>query len=219
MCTRRSKDAAGRRKVITVEYLDETTDINRENFLYFIGIDPSYSSTGIVVLDTTTNNQPLKAFTVKAGSSSERFAERVKKVLDKIDELMVEYDVKSTLVVMEGAAFASEFGAFKLGKLSGVIEYHLHALGLNYCLVAPTFLKKVACGNGAASKVDVRRGILQRWGYSSLSTDINDAYTLAQIAKGALPLPKPKKVPKKRVSKKGSVTQDASEAEENYNLF
>lgn len=219
MCARRSEDAAGRRKVITVEYLDETTDINRENFLYFVGIDPSYSSTGIVVLDTTTNTQPLKAFTVKAGHSSERFAERVQKVLDKIDELVVEYDVKSTFVVMEGAAFASEFGAFKLGKLSGVIEHHLHSLGLNYCLVAPTFLKKVACGNGAASKLDVRRGIHQRWGYASLSDDINDAYTLAQIAKGALPIPKPKKTVKKRTSKKGTVVQDVSEAEDNYNLF
>lgn len=219
MCARRSEDAAGRRKVITVEYLDETTDINRENFLYFIGIDPSYSSTGIVVLDTTTNTQPLKAFTVKAGSSSERFGERVKKILDKIDELVVEYDVKSTFIVMEGAAFASEFGAFKLGKLSGVIEYHLHSLGVEYCLVAPTFLKKVACGNGAAAKDDVRRGILSRWRYSSLSNDINDAYTLAQIAKGALPIPKPKKVPKKRVSKKGTVAQDVSEAEDDYNLF
>ena len=217
MHARRSSDAAGRRKVITVEYLDETTDINRENFLYYIGIDPSYSATGIVVLDTTHNTEPLRAFTVKAGSSTEKFAERVQKVLDKLEELLLEYPVGSTYVVMEGAAFASEFGAFKLGKLSGVIEYFLHKSGLTYNLVAPTFLKKVACGNGAASKPQVMAGVRKRWGFQSLSNDINDAYTLAQIAKGALPLPPPPKPVKRKPRKKADLV--ATETSQNFDLF
>lgn len=212
MPTRRSKDSAGRRKVITVEYLDENSDINRDNFLYYIGIDPSYSSTGVVVLDPTTNNEPLKAFTIKAGASTEKFAERVQKVLDKLAELLVEYPVGSTYVVMEGAAFASEFGAFKLGKLSGVIEYFLHSQGVTYNLVAPSFLKKVACSNGAASKQQVRDGVRKRWGFSSLCSDINDAYALAQIARGALPLPPPPKVTKRR-NKKEVVQYDNQSTE------
>lgn len=207
MPTRRSTDAAGRHKVVTVEYLDENTEINRENFIYFIGIDPSYSATGIVVLDNTPETKPLEAFTIKAGSSSDKFGKRLQYVLDKLESLLVKYPVGSTYVVMEGAAFASEFGAFKLGKLSGVIEYFLHSQGVDYSLVAPTFLKKVACGNGNASKPQVKEGILKRWQFASLSSDINDAYTLAQIAKGALPLPKPAKPPKRRIARTGKLSK------------
>lgn len=43
---------------------------------------------------------------------------------------------------MEGASFASEFNAFKLGKLSGVVEFFLGENKVSYSLVALTYVKK-----------------------------------------------------------------------------
>lgn len=178
----------------TPEYLTEDSEINVENYTYFVGIDPSYSSTGLVVL-RDDSEEPLVAVSIKAGAPHEFFYERLKKLLDRIDEIVLSYPIEDIYVVMEGAAFASEFAAFKLGKLSGVLEYHLASLGIDYSLVAPTYVKKVATGSGAADKAKVMQGVKERWGFSHGCNDITDAYAMAQIAKGSKPINK--KVPKK----------------------
>lgn len=157
-----------------------------------MGIDPSFSSTGIVVL-TNAGDSPIVATTIKAGLPNQKFFKRMKILLDKLAEIVLLYPVEETLVIMEGSAFASEFNAFKLGKLSGVIEYWLGSQNLDYGLVAPSTVKKVATGKGVASKEQVMAGVESRWGFKHKSNDVCDAYTLAQIAKGAEPLPsKPK---------------------------
>ena len=191
---------AGKKRTTTVEYLDASTNHNPENSLYYVGIDPSYSSTGVVILDTDSNT-PLVAEKIKAGGPKDKFYKRVKILLDKIEAHMVHYKHGNVFVVMEGAAFASEFGAFKLGKLSGVLEYYLGSNGIAYSLVAPSYVKSVATGNGAASKEGVIKGVRSRWGYVNSSNDINDAYVMAQIARGAKPLPKLQH--KKQQSKEG----------------
>lgn len=180
----------GKRKV-TKEYLNETSDVCLDNYTVFIGIDPSFSATGFVIL-TVNSDTPVVATTIKAGSSSDFFHKRLKILLDKLKAYMVQYPTGSIHVVMEGASFASEFNAFKLGKLSGVVEYFLGELGIDYHLVAPTYAKQVAAGNGAASKQAVMHGVKSRWGFSTHNDNIADAYTLAQIAKGEKPLPKTK---------------------------
>lgn len=179
-------------RTVTVEYLDENTDVNIDNILYFVGIDPSYSSTGLVVLDNK-NNEPVIAMTIKAGVPTERFHDRIKKLLDKLAECILKYNLEDVYVVMEGASFASEFNAFKLGKLSGVVEFFLGENKVSYSLVAPTYVKKVASGSGNANKEQVIKGVRERWGYRHSNSDINDAYTMAQIARGAKPLPRPAK--------------------------
>lgn len=194
-------------KGITPEYLtEESNDFNRDNYLYFIGIDPSYSSTGVVVLGKETN-EPLEAFTVRAGTSTNRFYDRMKLAIDKINEVMIKYPMDSTYVVMEGGAFASEFVTFKLGKLAGAFEYYLGSLGVNYSLVAPTYVKKVATGKGNSTKASVITAVRNRWEFVSASDDINDAYVMAQIARGVRNTGEDvrnEKPRKRRVYKKGS---------------
>lgn len=175
----------------TLEYLTEEDTPDITAFKYFVGIDPSYSSTGFVVLDE--DGVVLEAEAFKAGKPGEPFCQRLQNLLDQIRTSMVQYDVRKMFIVMEGASFASEFNAFKLGKLSGVLEYFLGINSYKYALVAPTFAKKVATGTGAANKFKVMQGVQERWGFVSHSDDIVDAYVMAQIARGERPIPKPKK--------------------------
>lgn len=176
------------KKPVTVEYLDETTVVDRSQFNYFMGIDPSYSSTGLVVLDNEVNNiTPLIATTIKAGLPGETFIQRMTSLISSLESILKDYPPTEILTVMEGAAFASEFGAFKLGKLSGVLEYWLASHNYQYYLVAPPYAKKVASGKGNATKVQVINGVRKRWGYKHKSNDVNDAYTMARIAQGAQP--------------------------------
>lgn len=64
----------------TPEYLTEESEINVENYTYFVGIDPSYSSTGLVVL-RDDSDEPLVAISIKAGAPHEFFYKRLKNYL------------------------------------------------------------------------------------------------------------------------------------------
>lgn len=184
----RPRRKAKNNRIITPEYLDESVDLDVSMFDYFVGIDPSFSSTGVVILDREGNT--VYAAAHAAGKPNMPFYERLEILLDKIDAAMVQLSTDKVFVVMEGAAFASEFNVFKLGKLSGVLEYYLGTSNYQYSLVAPTFAKKVATGKGAASKNEVIAGVRMKWGFESSSSDINDAYVMAQIARGARPTTK-----------------------------
>lgn len=70
------------KKKNTIEYLDDTCDIDRKVYKYFIGIDPSYSSTGFVILDCEpTNPKPIVAAKIKAGLPHEPFYARLDALL------------------------------------------------------------------------------------------------------------------------------------------
>jgi len=181
--------AKAKKAKATVEYLDEKTVVDRSTFNYYLGIDPSYSSTGIVLLPHESREiEPLIACTIKAGKPGDTFIARMNSLITQLETLLKDYPASAILVVMEGAAFAAEFGAFKLGKLSGVLEYWLATHGYTYYLVAPPYVKKVACSNGAATKVQVINGVRRRWKYKHKSNDVNDAYVMARIAQGSKPL-------------------------------
>ena len=49
-------------------------------------------------------------------------------------------------------------------------------------VVPPALVKRFATGNGQATKDDVRRAILRKWGLSLLQEDQADAFVLAKIA-------------------------------------
>ena len=83
----------------TPEYLTEESEINVENYTYFVGIDPSYSSTGLVVL-RSDSDEPLVAISIKAGAPHEFFYKRLKKLLDKLDEVVLSYPIDDIYVVM-----------------------------------------------------------------------------------------------------------------------
>lgn len=174
------------KRTITVEYLTEDSPFTQSDYLYYVGIDPSYSSTGLVILDGI-HNIPLVNCHIKAGNPKDPFYVRIRKLLDVLSDNLLHFNTDDIYVVMEGAAFASEFNAFKLGKLSGVIEYFLGEHKIAYSLVAPTFAKKVATGKGSADKLAVMQGVRNKWGFRSNCDDENDAYVMAQIARGARP--------------------------------
>lgn len=148
---------------------------------YYVGIDQSYSSTGVVVLSVGGQQcKPITAITIKAGGPNDPFGKRLDIVVKAILECLPK--TKNCLVCMEGGAFASEFNTFRLGELSGVLRYILYKEGYELELVQPTTLKKFVTGNGSATKVMMAEHVSARWGYEHPSDDVIDAYGLARVA-------------------------------------
>ena len=147
------------------------------NFTKFVGIDQSYSSTGVVVID----GDSITARAIKAGTPKDPFHIRLSDLITKIKVLLP--DPKDTLIYMEGAAYAATYNVFMLGELSGALKMFFYQSGYAYEIVQPTVLKKFATGSGQANKKMIKESVQERWGFKSGCDDINDAFVLAQIAK------------------------------------
>lgn len=141
----------------------------------YVGLDLSYSSTGAVKIDG--DNVEVAAF--KAGTPKDSFEKRVKELWLKISRFLPQPG--DCLIGIEGAAFAAEFNAFRLGELSGAMRVYLTEAGYSYTLVQPTVLKKFATGKGNSAKTYVAAQVMRKWGFSNPCDDIVDAYVLAKI--------------------------------------
>lgn len=148
--------------------------------LYYVGIDQSYSGTGVVVI-SGEDTRKHRYFEFKAGTSKMCIEERLSILMQSL--LSVMPPPEYTSVCIEGAAYASEFNTFKLGMLAGVIRYELYIRGYRDILVvAPTAMKKFAGGNGRAQKGEVAEGVKAQWGFWHKSDNITDAYGLCRMA-------------------------------------
>ena len=130
-----------------------------------IGLDPSYTATGIAWGDGTTCTMKLK------GDGRERlqFAYNTFGNLD------------ADLVVVEGYAHGKGFNTHMMGELGGVIRLALTHARIPFLDVQPTQLKKYATGKGNAKKEVVLVEAVRRLGYEGSSTDEADALWLRQI--------------------------------------
>jgi len=151
-----------------------------------IGIDPSLTSTGIIVLRDgavelaqTTKNRP------ELGT-----IERVKEIREKI--LKIHYTVGKTpsLIVIEGFSYGSKgrsvFDIAYLGwRIREDLEY-LKTNGVPWIEVSPAQLKQFATGKGNANKEIILQQVYKRWGVEFSDNNQADAYVLAQIGRAYL---------------------------------
>lgn len=162
---------------------------------YYVGIDPSYSSTGIVIL----HGEDIVAHAFKAGKPEHPFHERIHDLWKQIKRVLPEPE--KCIISIEGAAYAAEFNAFMLGELSGALKYCMYTNGYKYDVVQPTVVKKFATGAGNAQKHYVAAYVAQKWNFVHPSNDVVDAFVLAKISEGgkeALAQIETKKKPRKK---------------------
>lgn len=142
----------------------------------YVGIDLSYSSTGVACI----HDGKVDGVALKAGKPSQEFDERMADLWGKLRKVLPHPD--SAIITIEGAAYAADFGAFKLGELSGAVRTLLSTNGYRYNIVAPTQLKKYATGKGNAPKEFVAAKVAKQWGFLHPSNDVVDAFVLAKIS-------------------------------------
>lgn len=148
---------------------------------YYIGLDLSYSGTGVVVLKDESN-VPFSTHEFAAGKSNYPLVDRAVDLWKQIKRVLPEQNEESKVsIAIEGASFGSEFNAFMLGELNGAIKLMLHLDGYTFALVPPTVLKKYATGSGNAQKTFVAAHIAKKWDFMHKSNNVTDAYVLAKI--------------------------------------
>lgn len=151
--------------------------------IFYAGIDPSITNTGLVILDGFGNlacaHDCGAGISKKSASDVQRYLEQARHVAD----VLANYNIVK--IAYEDYSYNSTHRAYSLAEFGGVLKAGIfQRFGLHPVFVAPKRLKKFAAGNGAATKDMMRREALSECGKFSGDTsyDICDAYFLAKYA-------------------------------------
>ena len=158
----------------------------------FLGIDQSFTSCGIIILDDNSN---LLHYQIITSNPLNSIYQRSWYISEEINKIIVDYNVD--YIGIEGLAMSMCGNATRsLAILQGVIISNIlfnppvgHRLK-NCCLdiITPLQLKKFATGNGKASKRDVIKAvpanIIEQWQFPKSShSDLADAYFISKYIK------------------------------------
>lgn len=149
---------------------------------YNVGLDLSYSGTGVVIL----GDAEPKAYEFAAGKAHLPVHERVIDLWKQLKRVLPSPDEFDVHIIIEGAAYGAEFNAFILGELNGGIKTLLFTEGFKYELAQPTVVKKYATDSGNAQKTYVAGCVAKKWGFIHPSNNVTDAYVMAKIAEAGL---------------------------------
>lgn len=159
-----------------------------------MGIDPSLTATGIVVLRNgevewveTTRNQPELG-------TIQRVSLIYKKILDieasLTDDKRIKYSPPA-LIVIEGFSYGSKGrSVFDIAYLGWRIREELERLrdedNVPWIEVPPSQLKQFATGKGNANKEIILQQVYKHWGVELHDNNQSDAFTLAKIGEAYL---------------------------------
>ncbi len=144
----------------------------------FVGIDPSFNSTGIIVLDQDAKLVEQKNFSLAK--------------YDEIEEKLINFEYEISFipkiirlggVYIEGPSYMSS-GKFvlQMGALHFLLRLFLYKREVFYKVVAPGSLKKFVTGKGNAKKDLMLLKVYKKWGVEFEVDDLADAYGLARMS-------------------------------------
>lgn len=158
----------------------------------FLGIDPSITNTGVVLLGsdgrllTAYDGKTVKHSvpdTVTGMDSAFRYMAQVQGILGEVKRHAAG---KRVVIGFEDYAFNATHQAFSLGEYGGVLKVALAEFGKEHGVVmhllAPTHVKKFGAGNGMAAKEEMMRVAMEECPeLSEATSDVCDAYFMAKI--------------------------------------
>lgn len=165
-----------------------------KNNMVTVGLDLSLSSTGIVIIK---DGEVLSSGVIKSKPSGDlpinetrRIVKIAEELVQRIDEFCT--DKNPDIICIENLAFMARntSALTQLAGLAHLVRTLLVEFEWPYILVAPATLKKFVTGSGRADKDIMMLEVFKRWGFSSLNSDICDAYALAKVGHAVLGLDK-----------------------------
>lgn len=162
--------------------------------MLIVGIDPSLTATGIIVLRDgkvelaeTTKNRPDLGTIERVKLIRERIASIIENL---INEEKTEWQAPD-LIAIEGFSYGSKGrSVFDIAYLGWRIREDLERFRIEdeipWIEVPPSQLKKFATGQGNANKEIILQQVYKRWGVEFSDNNQADAYVLAQIGRAYL---------------------------------
>lgn len=176
-----------------VAYIDY--ELIKKSTTFFLGIDPSITNTGLVIL----NEQGILcgAFNfhnifIKLHKSKSLHEDTIRRIfmMDNIfRNILLLFNHKKIHASIEGYSYASVGKLAQIGELCGSYKLILLSWDIDYLVIPPNNIKKYASGKGNADKEIVTKHALKELSNYDLSkvkitSDICDAYFIASMIYG-----------------------------------
>jgi len=150
----------------------------KDDNVFFVGIDLSFTGTGVVVLDGNATIVQQELISTKSSQETEV---RILEIFDKLSFVPEMCNLES--VYIEGLSYASKGQAIlELGALHYFIRIFLYQKTVNYKVIPPGTLKKFITGKGNAKKNLMLMKVYKRWGVEFDDDNLCDAYSLARMS-------------------------------------
>ena len=88
---------------------------------------------------------------------------------------------KPDVISIEAYAYGNKHTLVTLVEVGTLLRKTIYDSKIPWYEVTPNTLKKYVTGKGTAKKTDMAASVLSRWGFSSKSDDVVDAYALARL--------------------------------------
>ena len=171
----------------------------------FFGIDPSFSGTGLVILDREGRIVQQTEITTKKTNDNQYDMEcRMQRIAEEVRFFITPHLDKIQVCYIEDISFGSSGeSSVQLAALNYLIRIYLLNLKVKFFTISPSQLKKYISGNGQAKKELMLKEVYKRWGVDYNSNNLADAYSLARFSldnynKGIFEIHKKIKEKKKR---------------------
>jgi crossover junction endodeoxyribonuclease RuvC len=145
-----------------------------------LGIDPGSETTGWGVVEGDARRYQLVGFGAVRARARERFAARLLKISDGVEELLARF--RPDVCAVEEAFFAANAKtALKLGQVRGVVLVAAERARIEIAEYAPRLVKQTVVGYGAAEKHQVQEMVRVLLGLREAPTpfDASDALGIA----------------------------------------
>lgn len=153
-----------------------TTKTNKDPI--FVGIDPSFNATGVILLD---KNGDIIEQKLISSNSKESAEERLIDIRNQLSFIPIINNLK--IVYFEGPSYSSngQF-ALQMGALHFMTRMLFFESKVNYKIIAPGALKKFVTGKGNAKKNLMLMKVFKKWKIEFSDDNLCDAFSLAQLA-------------------------------------
>lgn len=158
--------------------------------MFFVGIDPSLSSTAVVIINKAGSLCFSEIITTKQTGPARlcEIRERVKNILSEFNVFSgldgdICADLRGLYVAIEHYAMGARYNREALGELGGVLRVMLFEKGFPYIEVPPVRLKQFATNKAFAEKDHILLSVYKKWGIEFKTNDEADAFILAQMAR------------------------------------
>jgi len=149
----------------------------------FLGVDPSLSGTGLVILDTEGRVTQQKEISTKKTNSRYDIEERIINIGNDVIEFVHRIIPLIQVCYIEDISFGSSGeSSVQLASLNYYIRIQLLNTHIPFYTISPSQLKKYISGNGQAKKELMLKEVYKRWGVDYNSNNLADAYSLARYA-------------------------------------
>jgi len=156
--------------------------VNLDNNKLYVGIDASFSGTGVVIINNEFKIIEQRLIGTKKRDDIYDIEHRMLYIVKAL-EFLLKYKNDIKLVLIEGLSYGSTGdGAAQLAALNYFIRIFLLQNDIPYGSVTPSSLKKFVTGTGQCKKNLMLKEVYKKWGEDFQDDNLCDSYALSRYA-------------------------------------